>query len=212
MLPPAETKRAGGDGLPLSQVALAFPSLEPARNVLYEALALDLNQPTMPAYQRYDGVLYRAFEAQRFDAARHKVLHERFLIQSALFGLIGATNHICDYKFSAGSRLPNVNLQQHWRKAHQSVWPRLKSNFIVDLRSKVYVKLAPIPHEIPSLEIEVIDSRSGKTISHMNKKAKGMLVAELLRFAPDSQRQLQDAATAANLRLEIDGRRGLLFV
>jgi len=211
LLPPSETKRSGGNGLPLSQVALTFPSLEPARTALYERLGLDLEQPTLPAYLRYDGVLYREFKPESLQASEIAVLREKFLIQSALFGLIGATNQICSYKFSAGSKVPGINLKQHWRAAHQSVWKRLEANYVVDLRSSAYAGLAPVPQSLPSLTIEVVDSVSGKTISHMNKKAKGILVSELLRQPPSNLGELIDAATAANLRLEIDGRRGVLL-
>lgn len=211
MLPPSETKRSGGTGLPLSQVALTFPSLEPARTSLFERLGLDLEQPTLPAYLRYDGVLYREFKPDSLQASEIAVLREKFLIQSALFGLIGATNQICSYKFSAGSKVAGINLKQHWRAAHQSVWKRLEGNYVVDLRSSAYASLAPVPESLPRLAIEVIDSISGKTISHMNKRAKGSLVGELLRQPPSNVRELADVATAANLRLEIDGRRGILF-
>jgi len=165
----------------------------------------------MPGYLRYDGVLYRAFQPQQLEPAELLVLRERFLIQSALFGLIGATNQICNYRFSAGDKLSGIDLKNHWREAHLSVWPRLANNFVVDLRSKAYSGLAPIPDFIPSIEIEVVESATGKAMSHMNKKTKGLFTAEVLRQAPNTVAQLRDVATAANLQLEIDGRRGVLL-
>lgn len=197
--------------MPLSQVALTFPSLEGIRSDLYERLQIDLDQPTMPAYLRYDGVLYRALDPMRLDQTQLAVLREKVLIQSALFGLIGATNLITSYKFSANSKVAGLDLKQAWRDAHQSVWPRLQSNIVIDMRSKAYAALAPIPESISSLTIEVIDSKTGKTISHLNKLSKGRLLTEVLRLNPATVAQLQDVATAANLKLQIDGRRGMLL-
>ena len=90
LLPPSETKRAGGAGPPLSMSALSFPELDPLRKVLVDELvelardviasraALGLSprqddeiarnaalvsSPTLPALHRYTGVLYDALDA-----------------------------------------------------------------------------------------------------------------------------------------------------
>ena len=89
LLPPSETKRAGGDGPPLTTAALSFPELEPLRKELVDELvelardvaasraALGLSprqddeiarnaalwtSPTAPALDRYTGVLYEALD------------------------------------------------------------------------------------------------------------------------------------------------------
>src|SRR4051812_5158465 len=115
LLPPSETKRAGGDeGTRLDLSALSFPSLTAPRKAALDAtrrLARNLaaataglrigatqkhevlrnrellTSPTMPAIDRYDGVLYEALDAgtltpdQRVFAGRHVG------IASAAFGL-----------------------------------------------------------------------------------------------------------------------------
>src|SRR3712207_6422132 len=90
LLPPSETKAAGGDGAPLDLAALTAPELTPLRTELAEALvkladdvpaaraALGLSPaqddeiarnavlwsaPTLPALRRYTGVLYDALDA-----------------------------------------------------------------------------------------------------------------------------------------------------
>ena len=89
LLPPSETKRAGGDGAPLTLAALSFPELDPLRKELLDELvelardvpasraALGLSprqddeitrnaalwtSPTLPALRRYTGVLYDALD------------------------------------------------------------------------------------------------------------------------------------------------------
>lgn len=92
LLPPSETKAEGGAGAPLDLTALSFPELTAVRERLATALselaadvpaslaALDLSarqadevarnaalrqSPTMPALERYTGVLYDALEDRK---------------------------------------------------------------------------------------------------------------------------------------------------
>ncbi|HSK60971.1 MAG TPA: peroxide stress protein YaaA, partial [Actinomycetospora sp.] len=139
VLPPSETKAAGGRGRPLDLDALSFPSLNPTRKALVDevvALAADLpasraaldvserqddeiarnaalwSSPTTPALRRYTGVLYDALDAASLTTAARR----RLVVCSALFGLVGATDPIPAYRLSAGSGLPGrEGLRTLWR-------------------------------------------------------------------------------------------------
>ena len=98
LLPPSETKAPGGSGPPLAFEALSLPELNPVRRKIADALveladdvptsltALGLSErqtskvqrnaelysaPTMPALQRYTGVLYDARRTSRTCSAAH---------------------------------------------------------------------------------------------------------------------------------------------
>ena len=119
----------------------------------------------MPAILRYTGTLFDALngrglkgtasEFNELDAASLGRATEMVLIQSALFGLINATDLIPEYRLSATTSLAGVNLKKVWAEAHSSVWPRISSGIIVDLRSKAYADLAPIGEGIESYSVEV---------------------------------------------------------
>jgi len=223
LLPPSETKAVGG-GYPSLAVSPIEDHLQLARKQIIDSLielcanqelaeqALKLgpkqisdiqrnlelmDSPTMPAIDRYTGVLYDALKA---DGA---VKGKNISIQSALFGLIPATTPIPYYRFSWDSKLPGINLKQHWKQAHQGFFE--SSEQVLDMRSKSYQELAPIDSS-NSWVVEVfVEYANGerKPLNHFNKKAKGVFA----KFA-DSEGlqgidQVESLALKAGQRAEI---------
>jgi uncharacterized protein len=220
LLPPSETKKSGGGSLNIQQVALTFGGLNSAREVALEALGDDsiLTAPTMRALDRYTGTLYSALHGRGLkgsatannsltpdEIARAK---STVLIQSALFGLIPATDLIPEYKVSAGKTLNGLNLKKLWSQAHLAIWPRLTGGVIIDLRSKAYAELAPIPegveHYTVSVEVQHEDG-SRAQLNHFNKKAKGQLVRAALtaKKAPQTIAELKACAKRVGLSIEV---------
>jgi cytoplasmic iron level regulating protein YaaA (DUF328/UPF0246 family) len=228
LLPPSETKLVGGSGGPLDLSDLPHPELAEARNQVLTALqalmsdsALAtkvlkvskpellngnhelLTSPTAPALERYRGVLYDALGYETLSADERSVAGSRVFVQSALFGLVSGAAAIPWYRLSATSSLPKLNLAKIWSAAHQPLWQRLQGPFL-DFRSKAYAALAPIPQQLESYQLEVLDAESGRALNHFNKKAKGAFTRALLSQSA-TLAGAQKAATAAELELEIDG-------
>jgi cytoplasmic iron level regulating protein YaaA (DUF328/UPF0246 family) len=237
LLPPSETKRIGGSNLTIEQVHLSYGQLNEARDLVLEDLlklckkkdlaakVLKLSQkqlgeidfnlaiktaPTMPAYQRYEGTLYKAIDVASFGPHEVEQMRAHVLMQSALFGLISATDRIPWYRLSAGTVLPKVSLKRVWKEHQDAAWARLVDFPIIDLRSKAYVDLAPIPSNLDSYWVEVVaeDSKGQrKALNHFNKTAKGEFVGAFVRAkaAPKTIAQLKAVAKKAGLGLEVDG-------
>ena len=230
LLPPSETKRPGGVGISIDKLAIIWAALDPARDQLISALSLlcqdqdaaikalglgkqsasdiELNlnlmsAPTMLAIQRYTGVLYGALGYDSLSEAGKSRVSEKLFIQSALFGLLPATEQIPNYRFSASSKVPGVSLKKLWHEAHQAVWPRLVGP-ILDMRSTAYVELNPVPESNESYFVEVFD-HSGKALNHFNKKAKGLFVRAALENGLESSSEIPAIAKTAGLACEIDG-------
>ncbi len=230
LLPPSETKRSGGVGISIDKVAIIWAALDPARDVLIKKLgtlskskskavkALKLGKnperdiqslrelltaPTMPAVERYAGTLFDALDYQSLSAEGKERAKERLFIQSALFGLLPATEQIPYYRLSASSQLPGIDLKKHWTKAHVAVWPRMVGP-ILDLRSKSYAALNPIP-EREHYTVEVLDEDSGKALNHFNKKAKGAFVRAALEHGLESVDQIPQIAKLAGLSARQSG-------
>jgi cytoplasmic iron level regulating protein YaaA (DUF328/UPF0246 family) len=230
LLPPSETKRSGGVGISIDKAAIIWAALDPARDVLIKKLgtlsknkskavkALKLGKnperdiqslrelltaPTMPAVERYAGTLFDALDYQSLSAEGKERAKERLFIQSALFGLLPATEQIPYYRFSASSQLPGIDLKKHWTKAHVAVWPRMVGP-ILDLRSKSYTALNPIP-EREHYTVEVLDEDSGKALNHFNKKAKGAFVRAALEHGLESVDQIPQIAKLAGLSARQSG-------
>ena len=222
LLPPSETKRPGGGSLTIEQVALTFGGLNKARETVIEAAGAQnlLTAPTMRALDRYTGTLYGALHGRGLkgtptennsltqdEVARAK---STVLIQSAMFGLIPATDLIPEYKINATKKLNGVNLKQLWSQAHEAIWPRLAGGLIVDLRSNTYADLAPLPEGLPAYKVTVYVERedgSREQLNHFNKKAKGQLVRAALvaANAPQTIKDLQRCAAKAGLKVEVSG-------
>ena len=132
------------------------------------------------------------------------------LIQSAMFGLIPATDLIPEYKINATKKLNGLNLKQLWAEAHEAIWPRLAGGLIIDLRSNTYADLAPIPEGLPSFKVAVFGERedgSREQLNHFKKKAKGQLVRAVLvaKTPPETIKDLQKCAAKAGLKVEVSG-------
>ena len=231
LLPPSETKRPGGVGVSIDRSAIIWAALDDARGHLISELTrlcadrnaaakalklgarnltdIDANlelvtAPTMPAISRYTGVLFDALDFESLSNAAKKRVSEQLFIQSALFGLLPATEQIPYYRFSAGSKLPGVNLKRLWTEAHEAVWPRMLGP-ILDMRSKAYVELNPVPPSRDSWFVEVLDEKSGKALNHFNKKAKGAFVRAAMEQGLSSIDDLQAVAGAAGLGARTKG-------
>ena len=222
LLPPSETKRPGGGALTIDQVALTFGGLNKAREAVIEAAGAKelLSAPTMRALDRYSGTLYGAIHGRGLKGTptEHNSLtsdeiaraKSTILIQSAMFGLIPATDLIPEYKINATKKLNGLNLKQLWAQAHEAIWPRLSGGLIIDLRSKTYAELAPIPEGLTSYTVTVYVEREDgfrEQLNHFNKKAKGQLVRAVLmeNTPPETLSDLQKCAAKVGLKVEVNG-------
>ncbi|WP_318255255.1 peroxide stress protein YaaA [Agrococcus baldri] len=130
--------------------------------------------PTMPAIDRYTGVLYDALGAGSLDADARAWVETHVVIQSALLGFVRASDHIPAYKVSEHTKLPGERMRDLWSEAGAVI-----DGFALDLRSKAYAALAPVAGAVP---VEIV-SPEGKALNHWNKAGKGALVRSLAEAA-----------------------------
>ncbi|MBI5162029.1 MAG: peroxide stress protein YaaA [Micrococcales bacterium] len=230
LLPPSETKRGGGDpALPLDLAGLSRPALgsarrsalarvaELSRNLRTAATALGLGErnaaeaalnreirrgPTMPAIERFDGVLFEALDALDLDRAARGWLDRNVAIASALFGLVAPEDRIPTYRLSAGTRLPGTTLRAIWRRPLGAELAAA-SGFVLDLRSEAYVALGPAPAGSVFLRVVTGESGAVRALNHFNKAAKGKFVRRLALDRPSISgvADLETWAATAGLRL-----------
>ncbi|MFC6357390.1 YaaA family protein [Luethyella okanaganae] len=233
ILPPSEAKRDGGDGAPLDVSGLAFPALSPRRRTLVRAVralardteaamaALRLGpkqhgevarnralttSPTMPALDRYAGVIFDALDAASLPEEARSFAHEHLVVHSALLGPVAALDDVPAYRMSHDSRLPELSLKRHWGDTISRQLARVPG-LIVDMRSEGYAALGPAPVRPGSVYLRVLteglDGRQ-RALNHFNKKAKGELVRALLLHGRDlaSVDDLVAWASAAGFRVQ----------
>ncbi|MEY8565274.1 peroxide stress protein YaaA [Corynebacterium sp.] len=207
LLPPSETKASGGDGPALDIGALSFPSLTEIRrrnvrdlSALHPGEALQvlgiseklrgdaeantrlLEAPTLPAVQRYTGVLYDALDV----ATLAPSARARLGVGSALFGLLAADDPVPHYRLSAGTKLPYAGetggraptMKARWGSAVTEALRQVPGT-VVDLRSGGYQQLGRLPGAVTVRVESVREDGSRKVVSHFNKHYKGLLAREL---------------------------------
>ena len=242
LLPPSETKRPGGTARPLDMSKLALASLTPQREAVVDALvrlAADADEaarilklgatqrgevganaalrrsPTMPAVDRYTGVLYDALGAASLDPASRRWLSRHVLIHSAPLGPIGALDPIPSYRMGAGVSLPGLPpMTRLWADAVATALADETPAFVLDLRSEAYAALGRVPATVPSVYVRVVSDGDGgavRALNHFNKHSKGALVRLLAQQRPRiaSRAGFVRWADAAGLRVR-DGDPGEL--
>ncbi len=170
--------------------------------------------PTMPAIERYTGVLYDAIDIDRLDPPARRFLGEHVVIHSALFGLLAADDPIPAYRFSHDSRIAGTSLAGLWRAANAAVLGA-EPGLVLDLRSEAYVRLGPAGERAHFLRV-VTEDAAGTTraLNHFNKHGKGELLRALATSGRDfgAVPELLDWAAEAGIRLRASGERELELV
>lgn len=233
ILPPSETKTDGGTGEPLDFRSLSFAELTGRRKTLVSAVRrlakdadatmaalkigpklrgeVDRNRTlvasaTIPAIERYTGVLYDGLGAADLNLTEREFAAEHVVIHSALFGLIGAQDPIPAYRLSHDARIPQHPLKKHWRDAVARVLSEQKG-LILDLRSEGYVGLGPAPVRANSFFLRVLARGANgqkRALNHFNKKGKGAFVRALLErgCSFDNVDELLEWASGSGLDLQ----------
>lgn len=236
LLPPSETKRTGGDGPPVRLDILSSPKLTPLRQSLIDelvalaadppacrtALGISASQdaeiernaalwqaPTMPAIERYTGVLYDALDIGSLRGAAATRARARLAVGSALFGLLRADDPVPAYRLSASSKLPGQpGLAKRWRPLLEPVLADIAAHeLIVDLRSGSYAGLGRIPDAV---RVQVLAEHADghrTVVSHFNKAHKGHLARALAgsRAEPSDAAAVAAVARRAGMNVERDG-------
>lgn len=215
LLPPSETKRPGGTGVPMHPAAWVHPGLNSQRAVVAEALVALSADPeraakvlglgprqlddirrnaelataaTMPAVDRYTGVLFDALDAATLPAAARRWLAAHVHIHSAPFGPVGALDAIPAYRLGAAVSLPGLpSSKRMWADAVSQALEEAAPDFVLDLRSQAYVALGPIPADVPSAYVRVVSEGADgvvRALNHFNKRTKGELVRDLAQTRP----------------------------
>lgn len=236
LLPPSETKRTGGDGPPVRLDELSSPELNPLRQSLLDelielaadpaacraALGISAGQdveiernaalrqaPTMPAIERYTGVLYDALDVGSLRGAATTRARARLAVGSALFGLLRADDPVPAYRLSASSKLPGrPGLTKRWRPLLEPVLADLSAReLIVDLRSGSYAALGRIPGAVRVQVLAEHPDGHRTVVSHFNKAHKGHLARALVksRAEPADAAAVAAIARRAGMTVERDG-------
>jgi hypothetical protein len=184
LVPPSEGKALGGAGAPWRVGVASLGGLDRFRaEVLAGHDPTLLHAPTMPAIERYTGVLYKELDWASLPAPARRRGRSTLLTFSGLWGAVAPADPIPHDKLKMSASVPGLGKLSTWWR------PRLTAELAVALRGRVVWDLLPLEHaaawtpaEVPyrrRLTVRFLD-RQGRTVSHWNKLLKGALVRRLL--------------------------------
>jgi uncharacterized protein len=238
LLPPSEGKQAGGRGAPWAPGTTAFPALDerratvaaalvramrgstPARQKLLgvkgDALAAAtaanasvLEGPTLPAIERYTGVLYDALDAASLPTRDRRRLGRQVVIFSGLWGATLPGDPLPDHKLKMGASLTRLGKLSTWWRAPltDALAPHVERRVVWNLLPNEHdaawappepgTAAAGAPARV--LTVRFLDEvprqrgepRSFTTVNHWNKLLKGALVRHVLATGADDPEALR---------------------
>jgi len=244
LLPPSEAKRPGGRGRPLAgrtdpvsqrlgasraELFAALTELldrpEAAAALLLPASTADaaiaanaraMSSPTLPAMQRYAGVVYEGLRADQLSTAAQRSARTSLLVFSGLLGVSRGGDPVPEYRVPAKATLPGVGIAgTYWRRRLPDVLPALLDRGpIIDLRSADYAAMwqpaAGSAEAIRFIGVRILSRTPGgrlAVVSYPSKLAKGRLAAALLERSAGG-RPVRDAADVLAAWAELGGRDG----
>jgi uncharacterized protein len=188
LIPHSESKVSGGKGKPLGVLtpfqqgayalyceydgdyAKLFGIFGKALVEAISANKLILKSPTMPAIERYDGVLYTGISYATLSDAAKEYLHQHVYVASPLFGLIRADCAIPNYKL----KFEKLSLQQYW-KPLLGKQLREMQEFVIDLLPLTHHKALYYTNGV-RVEFVFIVNGAKKPAGHNGKLIKGKFI------------------------------------
>ena len=186
LIPPSEGKADGGNNYPIKSVSgitadlieaikkadpkklygLKEKALQKAINANKELLISN----TMPAIERYTGVVYDAIDYQTLK--NKSEFDEKVLIVSGLFGLVKPTDLIPNYRL----KIDKLKSAKLWLDFNSK---QLEDAFVIDLLPQAHKKAVKYGNGI---EVEFVLKKAGKKMpaGHQGKHIKGRFVRWLI--------------------------------
>ena len=185
---------AAGDRATVA-AALALP--ESAADVAIDDNGRIATAPTMPALDRYSGVVYDGLDAAELSPAARRVANKVVLVFSGLFGVVRGGEPIPPYRVPAKAVLPGLGVVgTYWRRQLAAAMAELVgSGVVIDLRSADYSAMwhphgaasdGPSEQDIEMIGVRLLSPKpdgSYGVISYPSKYHKGRLAAALLERA-----------------------------
>lgn len=203
LLPPSEGKALGGrPGTRWTPTSGSFGALAERRAQVADALgavgggdrkllgiggdhldrARDANvsvvgAPTLPAWQRYTGVVWDHLDPASLDAD----LMKHVIVVSGLLGLVRGDDRVPDYRLKMSARLaPFGTMSTWWRDELSAVLNRrLRGRFVIDLLPQEHRAAWRPDERTTGVSVGFVD-RTGAPGGHFAKAAKGRLARSLL--------------------------------
>jgi len=143
--------------------------------------------PTLPAWQRYGGVVWTHLGARTLSASQRR----RVFVPSALYGLVRSDDPVAPYRLAMSSSLGSVGpLAKFWRRDVTSALSSVvtKRSVVVDLlpgEHAASIDFAALAAECRVVRVSFVTADGRRAAGHDAKAVKGHLARRLLTEGED---------------------------
>lgn len=210
LIPPSEGKKVGGTPKPCSlwneDVLTMIEKLNQVNDASWSnilgvkgkalAHAIEANQrlksaPTMPAIERYTGVVYNAIDYASMSSTAQCFFNQHVRIVSALFGLVAPQDFIPEYKL----KIDKLGADKYWRPV---LAQQLNHVSVLDLLPQAHRKAVKYSQGC-AIDFLIIKNGKNKPAGHQGKHIKGRFirwVCEHKATDPDQWRHFNEEGFA----------------
>ena len=138
--------------------------------------------PTLPAWQRYTGVVWDHLDLASMSATARKSALRSVWVPSGVMGIVRADDPVPEYKLKMGASVqPMGKLSTWWRPAVTAELARLaRRDVIVDLLPQEHAAAVDWSSLTNVVHVDLVARVGGAAGGHFAKAAKGLLARWLL--------------------------------
>ena len=138
--------------------------------------------PTVPAWQRYTGVVWDHLDLISFPTATRNAALRRLFVPSGLAGIVRADDPLPDYRLKMGARLSPFGLMSSWwcDDLTDALNSAVSGAVIVDLLPQEHKAALQWDSLGTVVHVDLISKKGTIVGGHNAKAAKGLLVRHLL--------------------------------
>jgi uncharacterized protein len=142
---------------------------------------LDGTAPVLPAWRRYEGVVWGYLAPHSLTSGQRR----RILVPSGLYGLLAGEDRIAEYRLKMNVRLPNLPpLARFWRlSVTEALVERTSHATIVNFLPKEHlasVDMERVKSSRTVIDVHFVASDESKAVGHDAKAVKGELARAVL--------------------------------
>ena len=143
-----------------------------------------LGSPTLPAWQRYTGVVWDHLDLAAMPTATRNACIKRIFVPSGLLGIVRADEAVPDYRLKMGARLAPFGLMSTWWRDDptDAFAAQVKKTLVIDLLPQEHRAAFNWDSLTTTLRVDLV-SKSGAVVGGHNAKAAKGLLAQHLLFA-----------------------------
>jgi hypothetical protein len=140
-----------------------------------------IGSPTLPAWQRYTGVVWDHLDLASFPGASRTKMVKRIFVPSGLAGIVRGDDLLPDYRLKMGARLAPFGLMSTWWRDDltDAFASRVGKTPVIDLLPNEHKAAFNWEHIPTVIRVDLVSKKGAVVGGHNAKAAKGLLAKHL---------------------------------